>query len=171
MNTTEDEHESSLFRHIMSGARKQENSLRELCRLTNGLAGANNDTMTALSATSVECPLIEEAQPYDMDDAGNPCWISLPAQEQTPKNALPRPVKLFSKNSERQSAKQPQPLAHLRNRAAQDADYPQADGAPPLSFTRRIRPMRGFFRMLIVAIILGLAYYFLSQKGWVQRLF
>jgi hypothetical protein len=192
----EEAYEQDLFARIMSRARDQESSLRGLRLLSNELASPiNPETRRNPAATCGEdmrgAPAkrngqnvasrsdasgeSEEDWASGMDSDGNPRWITLSVPERSPDagriapdSPLPRslaapPATPRQTRGERQkSGGRRAPCAQQGKREGFSAAHAGA---------RRIHPMLAFFRMLAVLAVLGVVWHFLSQRGWLPRLY
>lgn len=176
-----EEREKELFSQIMSGAREQTTSLGELRARADALAVPEKvmrpDEALSRAAGTVQS---EEGWSNNLDESGNPRWLTLFPPERgsendriEPESVLPPSLKIPPEKPDRQKdePQQQQPagllqslLVRLRLRPP-----PPSDAIHP--YTRRARPMRGFFRMLLLAAILAMIYHIISQRGWVPRLF
>ena len=174
----EEEYQKDLFRRILSGARDQATSLGELHAGANAL-GAPDQTDREPDPSSPETP--EAAPPWaaDLDNSGNPRWITLSVQKEDPENdrivpesVLPEPVETSPAKPEQQEGgsrhKQAESPRSLLDRLNIPPRFKPEEKRPA---GRRPRPMRGFFRMLLLTAILAMFYHILAQRGWVPRLF
>ena len=167
-----EERDRALFYQIISGARDQTRPLRDLHAHAEALAvpGKNPATGTLADADA------ELDWAGAMDSTGNPRWITLSARETesedgriVPESVLPPPLIPLPETPEQQG--RPQRTGLLRTLLDCLKGRPRPSSDRPLAHTRDIRPMRGFFRMILLTAILGMLYYILSQRGWVPRLF
>ena len=167
-----EERDRALFDRIMSGARDQATPLRDLHAHADALTFPGNRTAADAPANA------SAGQDWTggMDNAGNPRWITLSVREPeaedgriVPESVLPPPLLPSPETPEQQG--QPQRAGLLRAMLERLKGRPRPTSDRTLAHTRDIRPMRGFFRMILVTAILGMLYYILSQRGWVPRLF
>ena len=177
----EEEYEKELFGQIMSGAREQATPLRELRTRADALAvpgkhpQANDASVPAARAGGKEASWSDE-----LDISGNPRWItlSLPEREPekdriTPESVLPPSLKISPEkpNQQKDEQRRQQPSGLLQSFLARLKLRPQPASDNVHPYARRARPMRSFFRMLLVTAILAMVYHIISLRGWAPRLF
>lgn len=175
-----EERESELFGRIMSSAREQTTPLSEIHGRTMDLAVPEKVLPSNVSSPLEEkdATASEARWTGGMDGDGNPLWITLSVPERNPEedrivpeSVLPEPIK----KPQDKAKQKKQPPAPQRPGLLQSLLWPFKDhsqSAPDKNaFVHRPRPMRNFFRMLLVTAILGMFYYILSRQGWVPRLF
>ena len=167
-----EERDRALFERIMSGARDQATPLRDLHAHADALTVPGKTPATGAPAGDA----VEDCWTGGMDSDGNPRWITLSVREPesedgriVPESVLPPPMLPSPGTPEQQG--RPQRAGLLRTLLERLKGRPRSPSDFTLAHTRDIRPMRGFFRMLLVTAILGMLYYILSQRGWVPRLF
>ena len=190
----EQERELEQFRRVLEDARNRDTALRDLFSGMIRLAtpGVSEEERQRAAARCEE----ETLRWLDsMDEEGNPRWISLTLVDRRseaggikPDNVLPddqesaAPKDRLHKDAE-DSSEIPKrenflfsSLEFIVRRFKKDGkeDRPKPGDVyrgkgtlPPPS----PRPMRSFFRMLVVSICLGVIYHILSRKGWVPRIF
>lgn len=167
-----EERDRALFDQIMSGARDQATPLRDLHARASALAVPGKDPIPDAPAGDSE----GNDWAAGVDGTGNPRWITLSVREPesedgriVPESVLPPPLLPSPETPEQQGRTQRTGLLRTLLNNLKGRPRPPADRT--LVHTRDIRPMRGFFRMILVTAILGMLYYILSQRGWVPRLF
>ena len=167
-----EERDRALFAQIMSGARDQATPLRDLHARASALAVPGKNPVTGSPSDGG----VETDWAGAMDSTGNPRWITLSVREPqsedgriVPESVLPPPLAPSPEPSEQEG--RPQRAGLLRTLLEHLKGRPRSPSDRTLAHTRDIRPMRGFFRMVLVTAILGMLYYILSQRGWVPRLF
>ena len=176
----EEEYEKELFGQIMSGAREQATPLRELQARADALAVPGK----ILKPDNASAPAAETGEKEGdwsggLDRSGNPRWItlSLPEREPengiTPESVLPPSLKASPEKPDQQKdeQRQQQPAGLLQSLLDRFKLRPRPSSDNVRPHARRARPMRGFFRMLLLTVILAMVYHILSQRGWVPRLF
>lgn len=177
----EEEYEKKLFGQIMSGAREQAIPLLELRARADALAVPGNH-MKANDASPPAAGAGEKEANWsgELDISGNPRWItlSLPEREPehdriTPESVLPPSLIITPEKPDQQKNEQrrQQPAGFLQSFLARLKLRPQPASDNVHPYARRARPMRGFFRMLLVTAILAMIYHVISLRGWVPRLF
>lgn len=167
-----EERDRALFDRIMSGARDQATPLHDLHAHADALAVPGKAPATDAPAGASG----KSDWTGGMDNAGNPRWITLSVREPesengriVPESVLPPPLLPSPEAPEQKGRTQRAGL--LRTLLNNFKGRPRPPSDRTLVHTRDIRPMRGFFRMILVTAILGMLYYILSQRGWVPRLF
>ena len=171
----EEEYQKDLFRRILSGAREQTTSLEELYAQADSLASPSGKD----HALSPSTPETDSPWAAALDSDGNPRWITLSVPEPSPEDGriipesvLPAPITPATDKSEQQEASsRHKPSGPFQSLLARLNVRPQPTSGKAMPHSRRPRPMRNFFRMLLVTAILGMLYHILAQKGWVPRLF
>ena len=169
---TAEDRDRALFDQIMSGARDQATPLRDLHARADALTLPGKNPATDAPADDA----VEHDWAAAMDSTGNPRWITLSVREAkseggriVPESVLPPPLIPSPATPEQQE--QPQRAGLLRTLLDRLKSRPRSPSDRTLAHTRDIRPMRGFFRMILVTAILGMLYYILAQRGWVPRPF
>ncbi len=194
----EEEQEETLFRHIIAQARDPKQPLRLLSDQARALCNPHAPPSRPEGRDDNHASWHNS---MDRDGNPAWISLSLPQREEeqesaAPKDALPEesaapssswgklPFSITSgKDSPRKNAGKHAPVAGSQSIAgrffSKNPEQPDTPAARILreregkgSLTpRKARPLRGFFRILLITAILAMIYHILAQQGWVPPLF